>query len=110
MPFTESINIIKENKEDKLKHIKLINKFKNARLLIIDDLFKESIDKIELNIISGIISYRYFNKMPMVISTRRTINELINIDKIIAKRIIDMCSDYCVEMIGDKLNYNLYGK
>lgn len=87
-----------------------INKYKNARVLFIDDLLKRvSNDKSDADarILFDIINHRYLKKMPMIVSTERTITELIDFDEAIASRILEMSKGRTVQLQGRHLNYRL---
>ena len=77
-------------------------------MLLIDDLFKGSVTDSDKSIIFEIIDYRYFNQKPLIISTEKTCEELLNIDEAIGSRIIEMSNGYIVENKGLKSNYRLF--
>ena len=45
-----------------------------------------------------IINYRYINKLPIIVSSEYSIDELLNFDEAIGSRIYEMCKDYLVEI------------
>ena len=49
-------------------YTKEISKFKNAKVLFVDDLFKGSFSGSDVNIMFEIINHRYFNCMPVIVS------------------------------------------
>lgn len=110
MPFRDIITQIKQNMLDESYYQKQLNRYKNAKVLLIDDLFKGNISKSDINIMFEIINHRYFNNLPMIISTEYDINSLLNIDEAIGSRILEMSKNYIVELKGQKLNYRLYSK
>jgi len=65
----------------------VMNRYKNARVLLIDDLFKGSISKSDINIVFEIINHRYFNNLPVIVSTEKSFEELIEIDEAVGSRI-----------------------
>lgn len=85
-----------------------LNKFKTARVLFIDDMLKGKVTEADVNLLYEIINYRYLNKLPMIISTEKTREELIEFDEAIASRIIEMSKKRIVELEGKELNYRLY--
>lgn len=109
MPYRESIMKLKQSASDELNYAREINKYKNARVLLIDDLFKGGITQADLNAMFEIINFRYLNNKPMVISTEKTKEQLINIDEGIASRIYEMAREYTVVFDDTKLNHRLYG-
>ena len=68
MPYRESIMKLKQNIMDKEYCTKEISKFKNAKVLFVDDLFKGSFSGSDVNIMFEIINHRYFNWMPVIVS------------------------------------------
>lgn len=109
MPFRDIITRIKQNIMDEEYYRKIISRYKNAKVLLIDDLFKGSISKSDINIMFEIINHRYFNNLAMIISSEKGFNELIDIDEALGSRIIEMAKGYRVELKGRKLNYRIYG-
>lgn len=78
----------------------IINEYKNASVLYIDDLFKPSKDSnnniqkptaADVQVAFEILNYRYNNKsLITIISSERDVNELIEIDEATASRIVEM--------------------
>ncbi|MGL6105780.1 ATP-binding protein [Romboutsia sp.] len=109
MPYREAITKIKQNILDEEYYIKITNKYKNAKVLLIDDLFKGSISKSDINIMFEIINHRYFNHMPIIASSEKNFEELIEIDEAIGSRLVEMSGEYLIEFKGKRLNYRIYG-
>ena len=86
-----------------------MSRYKNCKVLLVDDLFKGSITGSDLNMIFEIINHRYFNNLPMIISSEKGRDELLKIDEAIGSRILEMCGEYNIELKGNRLNYRLYG-
>lgn len=116
MPYLESIRELKANSMDNEYYIRLIGKYYNAKLLIIDDLFKDKIKNGKLvgvltegdiKHIYSIINYRYNNMLSTVISTELLPEQLIELDEALAGRILEMCADNIVTFEGKKYNYRL---
>ena len=107
MSYRESVTSIKQSIMDSENYNKAMSRYKNARVLLIDDLFKGSITPSDINIMFEIINYRYLNKKPVIISTERYINDLLSIDEALCSRIIEMCGSNNLELRGKHLNYRL---
>ena len=107
MNYREDITIIKQNILDSNIYNKYLNKYKNARVLLIDDLFKGSITQSDINIVFEIINYRYLNSLPMVISTEKMQEELLDYDEGTMSRVIEMSRGHMVEIVGREYNYRL---
>ena len=108
MGYREEMTSIKSKILDEAAYSKEINKFKNAPVLFIDDFLKGKITESDVNVIYEIVNYRYNNKLPVIISTEKTLDELINFDEAIASRLIEMCTGYIVVFTGKEVNYRLY--
>ena len=110
MGYRDVITLLKQNIMDEVYYNKVMNRYKNAKVLLIDDLFKGNISKSDINIIFELVNHRYFNNLPLIISTEKSFNELLDIDEAIGSRLIEMSKDYLVEIKGKKMNYRIYGK
>ena len=93
MSYREVITRLKQNIMDEVYYHRVMGKYKNARVLLIDDLFKGKITESDINIVFELLNFRYFNKLPVIVSTELSIENLVNI----------------VEVKGRKLNYRMYG-
>lgn len=109
MGYRDVITMIKQNIMDEVYYNKVMNRYKKARVLLIDDLFKGSISKSDINIMFELINHRYFNKLPVIISTELSIENLVNIDEALGSRLIEMSKDFLVGLRNKKLNYRIYG-
>lgn len=107
MPYRHSITNLKQYIIDAEKYQNEMNLYKNAEVLFIDDLFKGKITESDINIMFEIVDYRYFKGLPIVITTEKSMSELINIDEAIGSRLFEMCKDYTVHITDPKLNYRL---
>ncbi|CEK34980.1 ATPase AAA,hypothetical protein,DNA replication protein [[Clostridium] sordellii] len=68
MTYRDVMTYIKQNIIDKEIYEKIVGKYKNVRVLLIDDLFKVSISKSDENIMFEIVNFRYFNNLSIIIS------------------------------------------
>ena len=107
MHYSQDIIKLKQNRMDKEYYIRLVSRYKRAKVLLIDDLFKGSVTESDKSIIFEIIDYRYFNQKPIIITTEKTCEELLTIDEAIGSRIIEMSTGHIVENKGAKTNYRL---
>jgi DNA replication protein DnaC len=82
-----------------------MDKFKKAQLLMIDDLFYGKVSNADLNPLYELINYRYLNNLPMIISTEKTMNQLISYDEALATRIYERTYSHQIEIIGEEFNY-----
>lgn len=109
MPYRGSITNLKQSITDSENFQREISKYKNAQVLLIDDLFKGAITKSDINIMYEIVNYRYFKSLPIITTSEKTIDDLIEIDEAIGSRLYEMSKNYVAEIAGEKLNYRIYG-
>lgn len=110
MPYRTSITNLKQNITNEENYQKEIRLYKTAEVLLIDDLFKGKITESDVNIIYEIVDYRYFKSLPIIITTEKSIDDLVEIDEAIGSRLYEMSKNSLVIMKGKKLNYRLYGE
>lgn len=118
MQYREDITRIKQVAMDEESYAKEINKYKNATVLLIDDLYKnathrtragyEVLNDADKRAIFEIVNYRYFKNAPMIISSEYLINDIIDFDEGIGTRITEMCKGHIIEFQGQELNYRLH--
>ena len=98
---------------DDAEYAKLITPIKTAEVLYIDDFFKTQQGKpptqADVNLAFEILNYRYNNrKLMTIISTERTVADLLDIDEAVGSRIYERTKDFCVEILpGAGKNYRL---
>lgn len=86
---------------------KTMNKLKSISVLMIDDIFKgERITESQLNNTYQLINYRYINGTKTVMTSEKTIHEILQIDEAIGSRIVEMAKDYVINMNSFK-NYRI---
>ena len=108
MPYRDIITKLKQSICDADVYLELIDKFKKAEVLLIDDLYKGKINETDVNIMFEIINYRYVNYLPIIVSTEFDIKDILKFDESIGSRIYEMSKNYIVEMKrGIKNNYRL---
>lgn len=103
-PWREFAPRLKRAVNDK-EYEKIIWPYKNKRHLFLDDLFKGTITESDANIAYELLNGRYNAMLPTIISTEKTLPELLEIDEAIGSRIAEMCKGYYVQTRGD--NYRL---
>ena len=108
MSYREVITRLKQNIMDEVYYHRVMGKYKNARVLLIDDLFKGKVTESDVNIMFELLNFRYFNKLPLIVSCEMDVGMILNVDEAIGSRLVEMCK--CVEVKGKKLNYRMYGK
>jgi DNA replication protein DnaC len=72
-----------------------VEALKHADLLIWDDLFKGNrVTDFEFEVCFEVINYRYFNRLPMVISSEMTALGLLEMDEALASRILERAENH----------------
>ena len=107
MAYREEVVRLKQIVNNEDSYNKSINRFKDCPVLMIDDLLKGKNTEADNNILFEIINYRYLNNLPMVISTEKMQEELLDYDEGTMSRVIEMSRGHMVEIVGREYNYRL---
>lgn len=118
MQYREDITKIKQVAADEESYAREINKYKNATVLLIDDMYKnatyrtrtgyEILNDADKRAMFEIVNYRYFKGAPMIISSEYLVEDVLSFDEGIGSRIFEMCQGHIMEFQGQELNYRLY--
>lgn len=108
MAYRNAMTKIKQILTDSTDYYNEINKYSQVRVLYIDDFLKGKTTESDVNIMYEIINYRYINNLPLIISTEKSLDELLTFDEAIGSRIIEMCRGNIIQLQGKELNYRLY--
>lgn len=109
---TARLKAVKNNDEE---YGPMIDRFKTVDVLYIDDFFKTEKGKrpttADINIAFELLNYRYNNRnLITIISSEKTIGELLDIDEGTGSRIKQRCADNYSEVKEDiNRNYRLRG-
>ena len=84
-------------------------------LLYIDDLFKTkqgaSVTAADINIAFEILNYRYINDILTIISSEKTLREILDIDEAVGSRIYEMAQGYILNISEDPAkNYRMMNR
>lgn len=116
MPYLEIIRELKANSMNEEYYSALSNRYKRAKVLVIDDLYKDKVKnnelvgkltEVDMKHIYPILNFRYTNKLPTIFSTECTPEMLINLDEALAGRILESCGDFITTFQGPEFNYRL---
>lgn len=96
-----------------------VKMLKSVDVLYMDDFFKTNVDRDgkkqqptsgDINLAFEIINARYNQGYVTIISSERTIDEIITVDEAVGSRIAQMAKRYTVNLVGDiNKNYRLKG-
>ena len=98
---------LKQCVTDEENFIREMDKYLNPRVLFIDDFLKGKITAADLNYIYRIINSRYLKNMPIIISTEKTIDEIISWDEAVGSRLVEMAKDNIITFNERSNNYRL---
>lgn len=88
---------------DDKEYDRLTRPLKTIKCLYIDDFFKGNITAADINLAFEILNSRYNDrKLITIISSEKTIEDLLNIDEAIGSRIYERSKGYYVRVTGDK--------
>ena len=107
MPYRDEVTKLKQEITDDYNYTEHINRLKTAKVLFIDDMLKGKITDSDVNIMYEIINYRYLERLPMIVSTEKTPNELLSFDEAIGSRVLEMCKGYVVAFDSSVPNYRM---
>ncbi|WP_242951505.1 ATP-binding protein [Clostridium kluyveri] len=123
MPYLEAMRELKANVNDDEYYLRLSDRYKKAKVLIMDDLFKDKVangnlikdrygkkavlTETDIKHIMPIINYRSLNNMPTLISTECTQEILMELSDALAGRIFKSCGDNMIVFEGDEHNYRM---
>lgn len=106
-PFVQGFNELKDDWD--LVHGR-VQKLQDAEVLFIDDLWKGRGEPTPFQIeqMYAVINERYLQHKPILISSERSIDDMIKYDEALGSRIFEMTNDYRVALKGGReLNYRL---
>ena len=118
MSWREKVAELKAMSLDNERRAEIINGYKTAQILYIDDLYKvgkatdgsSNPSGADVGLAFEIINHRYINHLPTIISTEKTPQELVNIDEATGSRIVEMAGSNVFSIAKDaKRNYRLRG-
>lgn len=116
MPYLEVIKELKALAMYQEDYEKLLSRYTRAKVLIIDDLFKDKVKKgritaelseTDMKHIYPILNYRYLNYLPTIISSECTPNMLLELDEALGGRILETTGKRFSLTFKDDCNYRL---
>ena len=101
---------LKQTSMDEEEYIRSLEKYINPPVLFLDDFLKGEPTIADRKHVYKIINTRYLKSMPMIISTEKSVKEILNWDEAIGSRLIEMCQGNVIEFPrGLENNYRLRG-
>lgn len=86
---------------DREEYERMINPFKRIRCLYIDDFLKGAVTEADINLAFEILNERYNNiKLITIISSEKSITEILSIDEAVGSRIYERSKSYLLEIAG----------
>lgn len=107
MAYREEVTRLKQIITDDQAYNEQMHRLKTAKVLFIDDMLKGKVTDSDINIMYEIINYRYLERLPMIISTEKLPNELLDFDEAIGSRVMEMCKGYVVTFDSSIPNYRM---
>lgn len=94
--------------EQREEYSKIMFNLKNTGLLFIDDFFRRIPTETDKAKIFDIINFRYLNNKPCILSSEKTLFEILSIDEAIGSRIFEKAKNFNIEIEkGFSKNYRL---
>ena len=118
MPWRDKVAEFKGMSLDNERRAEILNGYKTAQILYIDDLYKvgraadgsSNPTGADIGLAFEIVNHRYINHLPTILSTEKTPQELVEIDEATGSRIIEMSGKNVYSIARDtKRNYRLRG-
>lgn len=106
MGYRTEITKLKQIVVDYAAYTEEMESLKQSECLLIDDMFKGKVTEADVNYCYEIIDYRYTNGLPIIVTSEKTVKELLEIDEAIASRMFEMAADNIIT-IGDIGNRRL---
>lgn len=93
---------------DKGKYENRLSKYQKCNILFLDDVFKGGYTEAEIKLLFKIVNYRYINRLPIIVSSECLSNDLLQIDRAIGSRVIEMTKDRVLDIVGEEYNQRLH--
>ena len=116
--FQDLLDQLSKSRNQKKETYSVIDKYRDAELLIIDDIFRTTIREwngsknvmvSHVDAIFRILDYRYFNKKATLITGEKTVLEMMEMDRAITGRLVEKARGSIVEFKDPKLDHRFNG-
>ena len=98
---------LKQSVMDEENHMREMEKYLNPRVLFIDDFLKGKTTPADLNYIYRIINTRYITGKHVIISTERSIKEILQWDEAVGSRLVEMAGKNIITFDRNSQNHRL---
>lgn len=105
--YNNMIVSLKQSVLDEENHMREMEKYLSPRVLFIDDFLKGKITEADLSYIYRIVNTRYLQNKPMIISTEKSIDEIISWDEAVGSRLVEMAGDNIIIFNNNSKNHRL---
>ncbi len=115
-PWVEGSNELRDAVKNNHDANAILKRMKEIDVLFIDDLYKgrKQPTEYQLEWLFEVVNYRYLNRLPMMVSSEKYMDLILEIDEGIGRRIFERSSGYMVSMVLEQgeenmpLNYSVY--
>lgn len=108
--YNTMIMSLKQSVMDEENFIREMAKYTNPRVLFIDDFLKGRTTPADINYIYRIINSRYLKDKPLIISSEKTVEDILGWDEAIGSRLIEMAGENIISFDKNTSNYRLRKK
>lgn len=106
--YISMLTDLKQTSMDETDYIRTLEKYLNPRVLFLDDFLKGEPTQADRKYIYKIINTRYLQSKPMIISTEKSIKEILMFDEAVGSRIVEMAQNNIITFPrGIENNYRL---
>lgn len=108
--YISMLTNLKQVSMNEEEFIRELEKYINPRVLFLDDFLKGQPTEADRKYIYKVINTRYLKGKPMIISTEKSIKEILMFDEAVGSRIVEMCQNNIITFPrGIENNYRLRG-
>lgn len=108
--YISMLTDLKQTSMDEEEYIRSLEKYINPPVLFLDDFLKGEPTIADRKHVYKIINTRYLKSMPMIISTEKSVQDILEFDEAVGSRIVEMCQNNIITFPrGIENNYRLRG-
>lgn len=108
--YISMLTDLKQTSMDEEEYIRSLEKYINPPVLFLDDFLKGEPTVADRKHVYKIINTRYLKSMPMIISTEKSVQDILEFDEAVGSRIVEMCQNNIITFPrGIENNYRLRG-